>query len=880
MLSLFEIAALLRHFDSTLLLAVAQTNQAAIDQLLADERIEPVAGYSGRYQVRRDSHATELASVRANRLADVVALHRAAFDYYLARLHDRPVLSDDDFDVDACVYHLFNVFVNYPITGEQVVWRPFLDWVAAVRATGLTRPHHRRQLDLIEGYTFIRVHDYPRGEPLLTTLLAELDTPTSLPDELLMLTVKGLADAAYFKAQHEQARALYRRLYELALAANQAVYQGLALLNQGLICHELDDNTLALTFCEQSLVVFRATGDRRREVQALYHLALYSLYCGDWQSARHHGLAAEQLFIELAMTSYLGHVAWLQGRAALCLGELAASERFFRRALDLARGVASLTLSLDTHTSLGILCHLQDQPAAARDHFEHALALASEHQQPHRACFIHYHLGRLNQYLDDVDGAFAAYASAIDGIETLRQASSSADIKIGLVGTVQQLYEGMVLLCLETDRPAEAFHYAERARQQALLDALAKEHTADIAPHTGQAATLAEVQATLPPDALLLAYFTIGTLPAGEHWLKQLPSQQTGLRSLLTHPPQTLLFAMDQTQLTVKSLPLDPNHLAPQPELRLPGRHLLNGRLPEFLYQQLIAPIAHLLVGRSVVTIVPHGPLHYLPFGALRDPDGRYLLDQHGPALAQSPSATLLLRQQARTLTTPPQSALTLGFNEPSGTAPLRFAEAEARHVAHMLRGQAHTGGAAGRDQLDTSTPVDVLHIAGHAHFDPDNPLDSALHLADGLLSAHELLQTYRLRPRLAFLNSCTSGTSRIVAGDEILGLQRAFLLNGVASVVCTRWEAIDVVALLVADQFYRVLLTGLSPAVALRDAVCQVRTLTRADIKTLTDRWMAESSPLAAMSADLLAIVNGPADMAPFANPNHWATYVLIGAS
>jgi CHAT domain-containing protein len=208
----------------------------------------------------------------------------------------------------------------------------------------------------------------------------------------------------------------------------------------------------------------------------------------------------------------------------------------------------------------------------------------------------------------------------------------------------------------------------------------------------------------------------------------------------------------------------------------------------------------------------------------------------------------------------------------------LRFAEAEARHVADLLGGAVYAGPEATRERLLTAPPAGIVHVAGHARFDPADPLGSGLDLADGPISARDLVDRLRLSGGLAVLSTCTSGTSRVVAGDELLGIQRALLIAGARAVVCTRWEASDIVALLVMDHFYRAVRDGTPPALALRDAQIAVRALTCAELIALSARWQDESGPLAVVAADLAALVGQAPDARPFADPSHWANFMLVG--
>src|SRR5262249_36592442 len=130
----------------------------------------------------------------------------------------------------------------------------------------------------------------------------------------------------------------------------------------------------------------------------------------------------------------------------------------------------------------------------------------------------------------------------------------------------------------------------------------------------------------------------------------------------------------------------------------------------------------------------------------------------------------------------------------------------------------------------------------------------------------------------LVTLNACTSGVTSVVAGDELLGLQRAFLYAGAPAVVCTLWEAADFVALLAMDQFYTNLRGGQAPAAALRDAQIALRTMTGRNLLATIARWRAENPELVAALGELPAIPSEALDTHIYADPFYWAPFMLIG--
>ncbi len=101
----------------------------------------------------------------------------------------------------------------------------------------------------------------------------------------------------------------------------------------------------------------------------------------------------------------------------------------------------------------------------------------------------------------------------------------------------------------------------------------------------------------------------------------------------------------------------------------------------------------------------------------------------------------------------------------------------------------------------------------------------SALKLHDGWLMATEAMQL-DLTGALVTLSACESGRSRVVTGDEILGLSRAFLGAGAATVVVSMWLVQDEAAARLMEKMYERLANGLGRASALRAAQLALKAL------------------------------------------------------
>jgi tetratricopeptide (TPR) repeat protein len=114
----------------------------------------------------------------------------------------------------------------------------------------------------------------------------------------------------------------------------------------------------------------------------------------------------------------------------------------------------------------------------------------------------------------------------------------------------------------------------------------------------------------------------------------------------------------------------------------------------------------------------------------------------------------------------------------------------------------------------------DVVHFAGHSHYDDATPRRSGWRLADGVLTASELSKVTPA-PFLVFSNSCEAGaTAEWARGrhyeGRAFGIGSAFLLAGVRNYVGTFWVVHDEESARFATAFYGALAAGQSLGAAL----------------------------------------------------------------
>jgi len=186
----------------------------------------------------------------------------------------------------------------------------------------------------------------------------------------------------------------------------------------------------------------------------------------------------------------------------------------------------------------------------------------------------------------------------------------------------------------------------------------------------------------------------------------------------------------------------------------------------------LLGPVRGALGDRSLV-VVPTAALHLVPWALLPSARGR--------AVVVAPSATLWHRAdgQAATGTTGP-GLLVAGPRLPGAQAEV-LALAEVHPLARCLTG-ADAGAA---PVLAALGQADWAHLAAHGHLRTDNPLFSALELADGPLTVYDLEHVPRM-PGFVALPACQSGVGSVRAGEEVLGLAGALLARGARTLVAS----------------------------------------------------------------------------------------------
>lgn len=242
----------------------------------------------------------------------------------------------------------------------------------------------------------------------------------------------------------------------------------------------------------------------------------------------------------------------------------------------------------------------------------------------------------------------------------------------------------------------------------------------------------------------------------------------------------------------------------------------------EELYRKLITPLRPYIRHRNLV-IIPHGPLHNIPFAALRNLEtGRLMVEDY--TITYAPRVSVLAHfQEKRDVMS--WRALILGDPEAAGPE-LKYAREEAVSIASALGVEPFIGEEASETLVrEHGARSDLIHLAAHGVYDAENSRLSHIALAadehhDGRLEVGELFDEIDLSGvNLVVLSACETALGERTRGDDITSLTRAFLYAGSSAVVSTLWSSDDAASSVLMEAFYCRLFGGSSPAKALREA-------------------------------------------------------------
>jgi hypothetical protein len=679
------------------------------------------------------------------------------------------------------------------------------------------------------------------------------EQPPYLRERALLI---ALGAAAFRMGRLDEALATYRRLERLALARGEALVLANARYN--------------ILNTSESIEAQLPTPGARDRLIAMAEASLETAIAAqnvDVAAKSHRALADLLATDRPARQRALGH-------ARACLA-LAAQARQPADQAACAWIVASLLASAET-----------GEARAARDA---AIAATMRDDNPRTHAYSAGRQMRLRWQTAARPEAVRDALTALATIETLRALQDDGRSSADLFASWTRDYYWLSGRLLEEEGRdvALAFSVTERMRARSLLEGLGRSRQPLVATHPAVVTRRSALERIAEAQRGLLDPQLAG--PVREARLRDLErlerlEQEASRQVALAFPGRSAAPAFASLGAVQSALADDQAFLSFQVGLwatyggeaeggswliavtrtgrtvhRLPDRVQLSAAVPMFngliegglpaeaagatrLYGSLLADaLAALPATVTRLVIAPDGPLHHLPFEALR-------ATPHAPPLGAryeivlAPSATLWLQWRQAQPRSPSGRLLTLADPALAGEAGvaasrnatllgglalgrLPHARVESRAIARHVGGGDVLVGAYASEQALKRTRLgsyDVLHFAAHAVADQARPERSAVLLAagapteDGLLQAREIAGL-DLGGSIVVLSACQTAAGTVLSGEGVLSLARAFFEGGAHAVIGTRWPLRDADAASLFDTFYRHLALGATLSSALR---------------------------------------------------------------
>lgn len=791
---------------------VAAPDAAAREQILASH--PDLVAHSLVIAVHRAGNAV----YSQNRIEDALRVYGVACDL-ARRLEDAPGLALCSFDTG---------FIYARLDRFDLALPKFLECVARATPLGdhdlLARSfnnialiyHARSQFQDSVAYHRRALAEYEaRGDPA-----GQVSVRANLGDDY-----KGAGQ--YGPAAQELQKALDTAQQHGLEKEMSSILLGLS----GLYFH-LHDMPLAERYAAESLQIKRKLGDAQTIGDAYSQMATVATAMGKTGSARENFEQARK-YAEQARDSYtLLMVLYNYGNLLREHGEHAAGIARLQEAAELADKIGRPAMAAHSRVSLAEVAKDEGRFADALAFCGPALEFGRRFNDPLLVTRVGDAMGVSLRALGKAGEAEQAFRESIAAIEWMRDTiAADRETKAGYMEDKAEVYNHLVDLLASEGRSVDALAIAEKAKARVVLDVLRNgsiDLSREMTPEEKRQEAAFRAQLSALPDARSApkSAAEMEQARAGYrlfkdalyarhpelklHRLEVEPVTPAGLFANLPEPGAALLeYVVTDKSVILFVLTNGPDGpatrtytlAAPAGRLKLDvarfreaigNRDLSFRPLAGTLYRDLIQPAEAQLNGKSTLVIVPDGFLWQLPFQALADARGRYVIEDR--TLFYAPSLTVLHETLRMRPDRPAQDSRILALA--AATVPGSRREALGlREIYGSAKTTVYLGPEADEEKIRAeASRYSVLHVAAHGVFRDENPMSSYLILAKagkpeaGKMEARDLM-TLDLHAGMVVLSGCETGRGFAGTGEGLLGMSWALLVAGSPATVASQWK-------------------------------------------------------------------------------------------
>lgn len=742
----------------------------------------------------------------------------------------------------------------------------------------------------------------------------------------IALTLETFSNLHRALGDHRRAFECAQKSLRLSEEQNHRRGTMVALSELAIIYGQQNNAEQALAHLERTLALAQELGDNLMIATVRHDMALQYMRLGDHA----HALDIYQQLLKQTETyGDKGGAAMVRdqiGRIFADQGRYEEALSYHRAALTGIEAASKRRSTVVTLNNLSAVYLLQKNYTEALDVSQQAVSLARETGRKVDVFVALTNLGYSQFGLNRLSDAQQSFTEAVSLSENLRsQVAGGVEERQRYFEGGMRAHHGLLSVLVKQNQLRDALNFAERAKARTLLDMLqegrvsvqkamtAKEQQderqlksqltqlnkqlARLSQSDKQnaAARVQELETRLEKarlnyeafqNALYAAHPELKTqrgeapIINAQELAELVPNAVTVLLEYVVTDENAYLFAItkpaEKVELQLYTLPINRAELEKQIEAfrkQLATRDLGFRTSAVKLYDLLFKPAQAQLRGKTNVVIAPDSNLWDLPFQALVNNGGRFVIED--AAITYAPSLTVLREMTKRRMDQPATrtAATLLAFGNPfselktakpapalrdGSLDPLPEAAEEVKALARLYgatRSKIYVGPDAREDRVKSEAgQAGILHFTTHGTLNNAAPMYSYLTLAeggpndDGLLEAWELMQL-DLKAELAVLSACETARGRIGAGEGVIGFSWAMFIAGVPATVVSQWKVESASTRDLMVNFHRSLISPRAP---------------QKSKPTKTD----------ALRQAALRLMRNPETSHPF----YWAGFVLVG--
>ncbi|MBD2607061.1 tetratricopeptide repeat protein [Scytonema hofmannii FACHB-248] len=631
--------------------------------------------------------------------------------------------------------------------------------------------------------------------------------------------------------------------------------EGASLVNLGAAYFSLGNYIKAIEYQQQSLAIAREIKNRYMEGAALANLGVAYFSLGNYVKAiEYHSSSlaiAREIKDRLGESTAFGNL----GNAYDSLGNYVKAIEYQQQSLAIAREIKDRNGEGRSLANLGNAYQSLGNYVKAIEYQQQSLAIARKIKDLNGEGISLNNLGLALYKSGNLAEAEKILRTGIETWESLRELLGNNDsYKVSIFEQQARTYHILQEVLIAQNKTSLALEISERGRSRAFVELLTSRLESKTTGQTPEPTvakptlsllqqTAKEQNATFVEYSIINDGFKIQSKQEAKEselyiWVikptGEVTFRKTDLKPLWQKENTTLndFVTTSRNSIGARGAAFRGINVVYNPDAPKATNKLKR------LHELLINPIADLLPKNPSdrVIFIPQSSLFLVPFPALQDANGKYLIEKH--TILTSPSIQVLdltRRQRERGRRGEKGGILIVGNptmpfvapkigDTPQQLQPLPGAEKEANAIASLLKTQPLIGNQATKIAVLQRLPqARFIHLATHGIFDDIQGLNSSIALApsdksDGLLTASEILDL-KLNAELVVLSACDTGRGRLT-GDGVIGLSRSLISAGVPSVLVSLWSVPDAPTAQLMTEFYQNLQKSKDKAQALRQAM------------------------------------------------------------